>query len=396
MPMLWEVQTAMNDPAVLIDLARKATALRPHVAKNWEVLAHNLLRIAAVEEAIAVLSEAKSKLPAEPRLKLMLAAAYYRAGRFDDAQESLHRASAVPNEDRGTTIFRLELLMKMRAAKTLAQAATDAIALDPTNKFALEALSKVSRDDGRPEIMIPICQAALKQKPWHPQARYELAVAFAMLGRLEEARQLIDLNQFITITELATPDAYTNAEAFEAALASEVANDPTLRPDPVGKATKGGLQTMNGLPHVGERAIGVLLDLIRLAVDAFEANLAEGPDHPFVQRRPKRARLDAWAVIYPGDGRQVAHIHPDGWLSGVYYVTVPKTSCDEPRSGCLVLGSLEMKRQSVDPPWGIRDIRPVPGRLVLFPSYIPHATIPTKSTAARISISFDVIPTAQD
>src|SRR5262249_62083733 len=99
------------------------------------------------------------------------------------------------------------------------------------------------------------------------------------------------------------PDGYQKAEAFEAALASEIANNRTLRPDPVGKATKGGLQTMNGLPHVGERAIGVLLDLIRLAVDAFEANLADGPGHPFVERRPKRARLDAWAVLYPGDGR---------------------------------------------------------------------------------------------
>jgi uncharacterized protein (TIGR02466 family) len=127
-------------------------------------------------------------------------------------------------------------------------------------------------------------------------------------------------------------------------------------------------------------------------VDAFESNLADGLQHPFIERRPKRAWLEAWAVVYPGDGRQVAHIHAGGWLSGVYYVTVPKTSYDELRSGCLVLGALELKGQSVDPPWGIRDIRPAPGRLVLFPSYVPHATIPTKSTDARICIAFDVVP----
>jgi hypothetical protein len=61
-----------------------------------------------------------------------------------------------------------------------------------------------------------------------------------------------------------------------------------------------------------------------------------------------------------------------------------------------VLGSLEIKGVRVDPPWGIRDIHPVPGRLVMFPSYIPHATIPTKSNEERICISFDVIPVKPD
>ena len=72
----------------------------------------------------------------------------------------------------------------------------------------------------------------------------------------------------------------------------------------------------------------------------------------------------------------MSHIHDDGRLSGVYYVSVPKTSSVNPRAGCLVLVSSEHNGPSVDPPWGTRDVHPVPGRLVLFPSYIPHATIP--------------------
>ena len=133
----------------------------------------------------------------------------------------------------------------------------------------------------------------------------------------------------------------------------------------------------------------MILDLIRSAVDAVEADLAEGLDHPFVENRPKRARLEAWAVVYPGDGRRILRtFSPDGWLSGVYYVSAPKGAGDNPRGGCLVLGSLN--GLSVDPPWGTRDVLPAPGRLVLFPSYIPHATIPTKSNDARICISFDV------
>ena len=85
------------------------------------------------------------------------------------------------------------------------------------------------------------------------------------------------------------------------------------------------------------------------------------------------------------------NIHPDGWLSGVYYVSVPENAHENGRSGCLVLGCLEIKGLDVPPPWGIRDIRPIPGRLVLFPSYIPHATVATNLDDVRISVAFDVI-----
>jgi hypothetical protein len=122
---------------------------------------------------------------------------------------------------------------------------------------------------------------------------------------------------------LAEPQSYADAAAFEEALASEIISDPTLRPDPPHLATRSGLQTMDGLPHAGERAIGDLITQLRLAIDAFEADLPEQLDDPFIKRRPKRAWLNAWAVVYPGDGRQVAHIHPTGWLSGIYYVSVP-------------------------------------------------------------------------
>jgi tetratricopeptide (TPR) repeat protein len=393
--MLWNTRPETIYFPVILDLARRATALRPYVVENWQTLAQQLLQADEVEDAIAILADAISNSPTEPALYLTLANAYLRARRVDLAREVLHRAPAVQIDDRKLTIFRLELLMKTGNVKEAAQAATDALALDPTNRDALTTLGRASREHGRPDVMIPFCQEALKLEPGHTYARYQLAVAFAMLGRSEEARQLIDLDKFITVTEVPTPECYVNAEAFEAALGNEIARNLTLRPDPVGTATEGGFQTSR-FPQVGDRAVVVLLDLIRSAIDAFAASLPEAPYHPFVAMRPKRAELNAWAVVYPGGGRQSSHIHPHGWLSGVYYVSVPKASCDNLRCGCLVLGTVEIKGLSDHPPWGIRDIRPVPGQLVLFPSYIPHAAIPTRSTDARICIAFDVVPSRPD
>jgi uncharacterized protein (TIGR02466 family) len=390
--MLWDAtpREVFKNRPIFIDLARKATARRPDIPNNWERLAFLLLETGEHEEAIAVLAEAASAFPKAAKLHLMLADAYDRAHRLDLAHEVLHLTAVIPINDRTTTIYRLELLMQTQAVKDTAQIAIDTLGLDPTNTTALRVLGKVSRKEGNPEIMLPFCQVALTHDPGHCQARYELAFAFTILERSEEALQLIDLDRFVTVTHLVAPEGYGNAAAFEAAIADEVTRNTTLRPDPSHLAIRGGLQTLAGLPHAGERAISDVITQIRSAVDVFEANLTEELDHPFINSRPKRASVNAWAVVYSGGSRQVAHIHPDSWLSGVYYVSTPKPSCEEPRNGCLVLGALEIEGVNVAPPWGVRDINPAPGRLVLFPSYVPHATIPTRSNDRRICIAFDV------
>ena len=40
-----------------------------------------------------------------------------------------------------------------------------------------------------------------------------------------------------------------------------------------------------------------------------------------------------------------------------------------------------------------RAVQPAPGRLVLFPSYMWHGTIPFHSPTPRTTIAFDVVPT---
>jgi hypothetical protein len=54
---------------------------------------------------------------------------------------------------------------------------------------------------------------------------------------------------------------------------------------------------MGGLPHDGEPAISDAIALIRSAVDAYEANVPEELNHPFVGSRPERAWLNAWLSL---------------------------------------------------------------------------------------------------
>ena len=78
-----------------------------------------------------------------------------------------------------------------------------------------------------------------------------------------------------------------------------------------------------------------------------------------------------------------------GWISSCYYVGVPGAVADESaKQGWIKFGEPDFK---VELPLR-RAIQPRPGRLVLFPSYMWHGTIPFRSEEKRTTIAFDVVP----
>ncbi|UTA48791.1 putative 2OG-Fe(II) oxygenase [Simiduia sp. 21SJ11W-1] len=95
----------------------------------------------------------------------------------------------------------------------------------------------------------------------------------------------------------------------------------------------------------------------------------------------------AWSIILRNEGFHTNHIHPQGWMSAVLYLKVPSEISDTSTFGHIQFG----KPLGIDlPPQ--RTIRPKPGRLITFPSYMWHGTIPFESTDERIAIAFDIIP----
>ena len=100
----------------------------------------------------------------------------------------------------------------------------------------------------------------------------------------------------------------------------------------------------------------------------------------------------SWSSRLKDCGFHVNHIHPDGWISSCYYVAVPDAAKDQAtRQGWIKFGEPALDVELKTPIR--RAIQPVPGRLVLFPSYMWHGTIAFRDTAARTTIAFDVIPT---
>lgn len=107
-----------------------------------------------------------------------------------------------------------------------------------------------------------------------------------------------------------------------------------------------------------------------------------------------------WANVNPKYGYNRNHTHPNTLWSGVYYVQVPENAgriyFSDPRAQSQVLTAHfnpETERKSEV--WSEVYFDPIPGRLILFPSWLLHEVQPNMSNLAgqegdRISLSFNL------
>lgn len=387
--MLWDL-THHGQNHLAYQHHRQLLNQTPEVAQNWVKCAQILFQQHKNDENLSLLNEAISRFPQEAVFYLMLANTYNRIGKKQLAYDAFKRTPAIADENRNMKVFSLELQLLLE--EDVKQTALAMLILDPTHSMAIGKLSQILYETHQENQVIAICQTALAHKPNHTLARYQLAVSYARLGLAEEARRILNLEEYIFISKLPYASNYAHAEEFETALVDDIMNDKTLKPDPPYKATINGLQT--AILRLGEQnpALQALGKQLHLAVDNIIANFQETTLNSVLGAAPKKVRLDTWAVVYPGDGRQHSHYHPNAWLSGVYYVRIPEDIGHDPNRGSLVLGVLPKEVLAEDPPWKLRHIKPTQGTLVLFPSYIPHATIPTESNELRICVAFDVVP----
>jgi uncharacterized protein (TIGR02466 family) len=100
-----------------------------------------------------------------------------------------------------------------------------------------------------------------------------------------------------------------------------------------------------------------------------------------------------WANINPRGSFHAPHVHPNNYLSGVYYAQV------QPGADAISFHDPRYQPEVVSPPVKQETIytstvqtqKVVPGRLVLFPSWLVHSVVSNKSDRPRISISFNIM-----
>lgn len=162
---------------------------------------------------------------------------------------------------------------------------------------------------------------------------------------------------------------------------------------PAEQSLRGGSQTRGDLFQRTDPLLVALRQRIHAGVTDALAATAADPEHPF--RRHLGQALNfrgSWSVRLRSGGRHVAHIHPEGWLSSAMYIDLPEEIGRDPddRQGCLAFGSPDEAIGLSLPPRRVET--PRPGKLVVFPSYVWHATLPFASGTDRLTLAFDMLP----
>ena len=105
--------------------------------------------------------------------------------------------------------------------------------------------------------------------------------------------------------------------------------------------------------------------------------------------RPQMVIRSMWGNINPKGGMNFTHVHPSGWMSGVYYIQLPQgtdeITFEDPRPARM----MDFQRSCL-----VSDEyfshQPKVGELLLFPSWLPHFVLPNTSNEERISVSFNI------
>lgn len=204
-----------------------------------------------------------------------------------------------------------------------------------------------------------------------------------------KASTLASLTQLIQVRHI---DFECPLEEVNERLARFLDAHPDIRFEPKGITTRRGSQV--SLRDQSQESVRELLDKLKLSVVDYIRSMGTGLGGPLFSKFPLELRMNAWGVVLGKGGHQATHIHPEGIVSGVYYVSVPaavEESC-EPSQGWLELGSEDWKNRNDE--IFLRYVKPVEGELVLFPSFVPHGTIPLETDDTRICVAFDVCEAA--
>ena len=112
-------------------------------------------------------------------------------------------------------------------------------------------------------------------------------------------------------------------------------------------------------------------------------------DSTLIENWPEEYSLQGWYVRMLQNGHQGSHIHPAGWVSGVFYLKTVEAPAEN--EGAIEFGLHGYNYPVKNKDYPHRIYQPCNGDIVLFPSSLFHRTIPVIKNTERCVIAFDLV-----
>jgi tetratricopeptide (TPR) repeat protein len=397
----------------------KSASLNPEPMTD-AIRAEILQRLKRYEEAAVLSSSLVARDPGNPQWHKFHNDLMYRLGR-DDYLKSYDRAPKTAE----LLLSKAYFLSHQKRGEEAYQAYSEALALEPHNKIAavglgntlnimkqhaeaqkvLDSLLAQHSDEpnlltcaaeaaisaGDPQKAAVLCERSVAVAPYDQVALAILGTAWRMLGD-ERDETLNGYESLIKIYDLDPPEGFSDMESFNAELNAWLDRaHPTTR-EYLEQSLRNGTQTPDKLFGAGHDLVERLQLRIHDAIARYIADMKPDDKHPLLSRRTRSFDYTgSWSSRLRDCGFHTNHVHPEGWISSCYYVALPPAVEDtETRQGWIKFGEPALDVTLKDPIR--RAIQPRSGRLVLFPSYMWHGTVPFHDAHPRTTIAFDVIP----
>jgi tetratricopeptide (TPR) repeat protein len=357
----------------------RAIAIKPELLDAQETLARLLPQIGRASGALAGFEAALAAQPADRALAMSAALAARDVqdhGRLTDwSRQAITRFGPDPE-------FRLALAIgqKMGGQRVEAIDTLNALLADHPdfagghNHLAPLLIAEGAWKAAEHHALEGARLAPLDQSGWA-----WLSIIWRLLGDAREA-WLADYDRLVMPMEI----------VLAPGLAGLLTTMHTTRHNPAEQSLRGGTQTRGLLFDRRLPEIQALKASIRDAVREALGKLAPDPAHPFLARLGADIGFaGSWSVQLKSEGFHISHIHPSGWLSSALYIALPP-EVGPGDAGALAFGvpDAELGLDLVPR----RIVTPQVGRLVIFPSYFWHGTIPFESESPRLTVAFDALP----
>jgi uncharacterized protein (TIGR02466 family) len=370
--------------AKLLPLARQAAASAPDRVDLKVRLAAALFDAGHAAELIALLGPQLADEHAAPDLLYWLGRAAV-ATLDDQLALAALRAAAAKGSAKALDVLASTLARLGRGDEAI-EAGMQALTQASDDSGTLRLLAGALLDRGEAERLWTLCvdlRSRGAKGGWLPAV---MATTAATLGRADDYAKLMDRSRWFHAAPLAVPDGFNRVLAAE--ILAHASAGP-FRPT----ATQGAGARIDDLQRKAGPNARKLHEFLRDAVETYVADRRSFADDPMIAARPAAVTIESWSLATHDDGHTEWHIHPDGWISGVYYVHMPDLDPgDAHRPGEIELGPFPFGRDTEALAAHRWHLMPEPGLLLLFPSYYGHRSWPTGVAAPRISIAFDVRP----
>jgi uncharacterized protein (TIGR02466 family) len=230
----------------------------------------------------------------------------------------------------------------------------------------------------------------LEREPDDQLALAYLSCCWRGLGEDALEARLNQYDSFIREYELDVPLGYNSLKEFCQELAEYLKNIHTKVQQPLEQSLHRGTQTQAKLFDSQHPMILSVIEQVSKAIERYKDDCPfVGDDELGLSSCDEYQFSGSWSVRLNTGGFHNNHVHPQGWLSGCLYIELPdEVDAKDSKEGWIKFG--EPLLEHTQPMEAKTFVQPKVGRVILFPSYIWHGTVPFSSQSERITIAFDI------